>query len=163
MEKYFIDTMIDHSEDKNRTEFWRAYTASMLFQMSSTPEMLHECTQEVDFILAILMQMATISFQLDDNSIAAFVATIRTARFLAAQLRCQRSVYEVENYYVHSPYDETTMTNVDFDFDDEEMEKKQAVITAVIARGIVKRPYPGSNEIHAVISKPRVKIAFTAD
>ncbi|KAI5812786.1 hypothetical protein BZA77DRAFT_323317 [Pyronema omphalodes] len=152
----------DLSEDKTRTEFWRAYTASMIFQMPDTPATLDDCNEEINFILPALMQMATAFFSWDDNLIPAFVDIIRTATLLAAQLRCQRSVYEID-YYLDSPYDETTMTSVDFDLDDEETEKRQAVITAVIARGIVKRPYAGSREIHAVISKPRVKIAFTTD
>lgn len=163
MEKYFINTTIDLSEDKTRAEFWRAYTASMIFQVPDTPVILDNCNEEVGLIQSALMQMATTSLPFDDNSMSVFVNIIRNATLLAAQLRCQRSAYEIIGYYLDSPYDETTMTSVDFDLDDEETEKRQAVITAVIARGIVKRPYAGSREIHAVISKPRVKIAFTTD
>ncbi|CCX17469.1 Protein of unknown function [Pyronema omphalodes CBS 100304] len=155
----------DRSNNKDRSEFWRAYTASMLFQMDSTTIMLNSCEEDAQIILRLLTTMPTTPLDIDDDSYLAFVDILRNVRRLAAELRCQRSIYEVEqDIHVHQPYDDATMTDVQFSAgldDDEEVEKRQAVITAVIAKGIVKRPYPGSKEVYAVISKPRVKIAFT--
>lgn len=112
---------------------------------------------------ALIYALQTNPVQLDDKFYATLKDFVCCASNLAAELRCQRGVYEVDNNIrVGDTYDDSTMTDVTFsaaDLDDEEENtQKQAFVSCIIAKGVVRRPFPGSTEVEKQLSKARVLV-----
>jgi hypothetical protein len=151
-------TFIDKSKHYDRSEFWRAYTASMIFQVSGVKKSLAEGEDQVVTLVALLYQLQSVS--IEDHSFSSLKSLLSSAKTLAAELKCQRPVYEVDHSIcIGDPYDDTTMVDISF-CDDEESEQRQMVVTGIIAKGVVKRPFPGSPDVDAQLAKARVKVAF---
>ncbi|KAF8541132.1 hypothetical protein BDD12DRAFT_830360 [Trichophaea hybrida] len=152
----------DKSPNYDRSEFWRAYTVSMLFQFSGVQKSLAEGDEQSAQLVALLYGLQVDPVQLEDNFYDTLKEILHSARTLAAELKCQRAVYEVDhNIRVGDPYDDSTMVDVSYSTeidDDEEERKKQMVVTGVIAKGVVKRPFPGSVEVEAQLARAKVKV-----
>ena len=150
-------TSIDKSPHYDRSEFWRAYTISMLFQFSGVQKSLSEGEDQSSQLVTLLYGLQINPVQLEDNFYATLKELLHSARTLAAELKCQRAVYEVDhNIRVGDPYDEATMVDVSFSM--EEREDKMMVVTGIIAKGVAKRPFPGAAEVDAQLSRAKVKV-----
>ena len=87
--------------------------------------------------------------------------TMKSAMGLAADVKCQRGVYEIDDsVHLGDSYDDTKMVNVRFSDDDEE--DSEAFVKAILSNGWVRRPYSGSKDIEARICKARVVVGYTS-
>jgi len=79
---------------------------------------------------------------------------LHSVMYLAARLRCQRGVYEVdESVQLGDPYNDETMVDIkDPDVED------HATVSCIISRGLVKRPYKGATDVEELICKARVLV-----
>ena len=74
---------------------------------------------------------------------------------LAAELKCQRFAYGIDhNIVVGEPYDESRMDNIKFDEDAYET----PVISCILSKGLVRRPFAGSDEAYSRVYKARVLV-----
>lgn len=73
----------------------------------------------------------------------------------AAELRCQRGLYEVEQLQPGVEFDEDLMDDLD---NKEFGSEVKMVVKVVLSNGIVKRPCRGSEEVIGRVCKPRVLI-----
>jgi hypothetical protein len=152
---------LDKSQHFDRSEFWRAYTVSMIFQCSGVKKTLCEGEDQVATLATILYQIQPVV--IEDHSYTSLKSLLSSAKTLAAELKCQRAVYEVDhNIRIGDPYEDATMVDISF-CDDEESERRQMVVTGIIAKGVVKRPFSGSPDVNAQLAKARVKVAFYED
>ncbi|KAF8243916.1 hypothetical protein K440DRAFT_32096 [Wilcoxina mikolae CBS 423.85] len=152
----------DKSPNYDRSEFWRAYTVSMLFQYSGVQQSLAEGEDQFVELVTLLYKLQVDPVELEDHFYATLKELLYSARTLAAELKCQRAVYEVDhNIRVGDPYDDESMVDVSYstEFDDEEEAgRKQMVVTGVIVKGVVKRPWPGSPDVEAQLARAKVKV-----
>ncbi|KAF8247381.1 hypothetical protein K440DRAFT_661488 [Wilcoxina mikolae CBS 423.85] len=153
----------DKSDGNGRSEYWRAYTISLLFQNSVVRQGLGRDEEGPAHLIALFYAVQTNPVQLEDKFYQTFKELLRSASELAAELRCQRGVYEVDqDIRIGDVYDDSKMTDVTFstaDLDDEEENtQKQAFVSCIIAKGVVRRPFPGSAEVEKQLSKARVLV-----
>jgi hypothetical protein len=79
---------------------------------------------------------------------------LQSVLHLAARLRCQHGVYEVdESVQLGDRYDDDTMVDIkDPDVED------HAIVNCIISRGLVKRSYKGATDVEELICKARVLV-----
>ena len=179
-------TAPDKTPNRDRSEFWRAYTASMLFQSTQVQQShpsIEEYEEQVQRLVTLLYWLQDNPPQIEEGSYNNLREIITKARNLTAQLRCQRgAVYEVDtSIKLGDAYDSTTMTDILFlaDYDDggsdsgdddaadgdggdgsrrPRRRKKELLVTSIIANAIVKRPAPKSAKVDLYLSKARVTV-----
>ncbi|KAF8544621.1 hypothetical protein BDD12DRAFT_481318 [Trichophaea hybrida] len=154
---------LDKSEGNGRSEYWRAYTISLLFQNPSVRQGLGRDEKGPAHLIALFYAVQTNPAELEDKFYLTFKELLHSASELAVELRCQRGVYEVDHdIRIGDVYDDSKMTDVTFstaDFDDEEeITQKQAFVSCIIAKGVVRRSFPGSTEVEKQLSKARVLV-----
>jgi hypothetical protein len=99
--------------------------------------------------------------QFQERYLSAIHHSLRAVVTLAAELRCQRGIYAMDNSVkLGDIYDESTMHDVNFSDDDEDDDQEKHVI-AIISRGWMKLPFEGAKEVLAHICKTRVLVAAT--
>ena len=92
---------------------------------------------------------------LSESQSEALQERLRKAVLLAAELRCQRGAYEIEdNIKLGDPYDETRMDDVGFTV--EACEKP--VVLCILSKGWVRRPFAGSDRVDSRVYKARVLV-----
>lgn len=178
-------TAPDQTPNSDRAEFWRAYTASMLFQNAELQQSLSSAPEYEDQVVglaSLLYKLQAIPVGIEEGPYYSLREIITTARTLTAQFRCQRGcVYEVDaSVVVGDVYDDTKMTDIRYDEDDGGSDdggdddvadrdagddgprprhrKKVLLVTSVIANAIIKRPAPRSPHVDAYLSKALVTV-----
>ncbi|KAF8542986.1 hypothetical protein BDD12DRAFT_875504 [Trichophaea hybrida] len=153
----------DQSSCHEKSEFWRAYTISLLFQNPEVQHILGEVKDETRNILSYLNALLVEPLQLDNQAYELLKDVARCARMLAAEFRCQRAFYEVDqSIKLRDPYDPNTMEDVrnsaDVDVDEDEEFLDQAIVSCIVAKRLVRRPFAGSMDVAAPLSKAKVLI-----
>ncbi|KAF8538628.1 hypothetical protein BDD12DRAFT_884744 [Trichophaea hybrida] len=150
----------DTSSTLERAEYWRAYTASLLFQNTKVQKILQDVQKESDDLLHILSNVQTTPSDLLPEYISDFQRILRNLRTLGAQLRCQRAVYEIDHSVTPGqPYDETRMDGVQVaELENVDHRKERAYVTCVLSNGIVKKKLEGLEKVETRICKARVLV-----
>lgn len=137
---------------------------SLLFQNSEVQRNLEQVEHEMQYILSHLHALQVDAPRLDDSAYESLRDLACYARKLAAEFRCQRAFYEIDqSIKLGVRYDPDTMEDVtytaDVDEDDEDEESQNhAVVSCIIARRLVRRPFPGSKDVAAQLSKAKVLV-----
>jgi hypothetical protein len=77
------------------------------------------------------------------------------AQILASELKCQRGVYEMDcNIQAGDPYDDLRMEDATCAEDVGE----GAIVSVVLSKGWVKRPFRGAQNVGEIICKARVLV-----
>jgi hypothetical protein len=98
--------------------------------------------------------------QLEEKYYSAVEETLHSIHKLSAELHCQRGVYEVdESVRLGEIYDETKMSDAKFS-EEEDTEGMQAHVKAILSKGWVKKPFPGTSQIDACICKAKVLVSL---
>ncbi|KAF8533411.1 hypothetical protein BDD12DRAFT_491919 [Trichophaea hybrida] len=149
----------DTSGTSERAEFWRAYTASLLYQNLEVKELL----KDVDTITSDLRVLFS-KVQADlSSTVESHMNNLReylhSAMDLAAQLRCQRGVYEVDDsVQLGDPYDDGRMIDLDNpDLKDSE-DADHAFVSGIMSKGVVRKKFAGAKEVQEQICKARVLV-----
>jgi hypothetical protein len=130
------------------------YLVSLLFQNPGIQHNLREVKHEVQYMSSHLYALQVDPPRLDELTYESLRDLACYARKLAAELKCQRAVYEVDqNIKLGDRYDPDTMEDVTYmvDVDD-------AVVSCIIAKRLVRRPFPGSKDVTAQLSKAKVLV-----
>jgi hypothetical protein len=135
------------------------YTKSLIFQNPENKENLEDVRPESSDLLEYLGSVHLDTSTPVPEQFKALQKSLVDARVLAAELGCQRGAcYELdEDIKVGDPYDDERMTTATQTGEVDERDS-QAVVSCVIAKGWIKRPYAGSKEIKARICKARVLV-----
>lgn len=75
----------------------------------------------------------------------------------AAELKCQRGLFDAEGVQIGAPFDESTMEDVG---NGEVDQKRKWAVKAVLSDGVVRRAHKGAKEILGRACKARVVIAL---
>lgn len=103
--------------------------------------------------------------QADSSSITSHINSFReclhSVIVLAAQLRCQRSVYEIdESVQLEERYDDERMIDInDRDRKDSE-DVERAFVSGIISKGVVRRSFAGMKDGQELICKARVLVSI---
>jgi hypothetical protein len=144
---YIYLTSLDTSGSSERAEFWRAYTASLLYQNHEVKERL----KDVDIIssdLCVLFSKVQEGLPLTVAShMNSFREYLHCSMDLAAQLRCQRGVYEVDEIIkLADRYDDGRMVDLDNpDLKDSE-DADRAFVSGIMSKGVVRKAFAGATE-----------------
>jgi len=80
---------------------------------------------------------------------------------LAAQLRCQRSVYEVdESVQLEERYDDERMIDIDNRDRKDSEDVERAFVSGIISKGVVRRSSAGMKDAQELICKARVLVSI---
>lgn len=112
----------------------------------------------VDMHLASVQVMP----EFQEKYLPAIQNTLCSVAMLSAELKCQRSVYEIDDT-VHAGqlFDESRMIDVKFtDQADDENKEEEAVVKCIISRGWVRRSYGDFEDIHERLCKARVLVSI---
>jgi hypothetical protein len=152
---------IDTSPTLEKAEYWRAYTASLLFQNPRIQELLQDVKQDSGDLLNVILDVQTAPCELPPEYISEHQRIIRDLRTLGAQLRCQRAAYEIDHSVaIGQEYDDTRMHGIQVAaLEEMDPKKEKAYVTCILSRGIVKKKYKSSKEVEARICKARVLVA----
>ncbi|KAF8544619.1 hypothetical protein BDD12DRAFT_814954 [Trichophaea hybrida] len=142
------------SSSLEKAEFWRAYTASLLFQNRQYEANLKDVSPQSADLYEIFGKVLRDSPSISRNYTILLQEILRSVMLLAARLRCQRGVYEVdESAQVGDRYNDETMIEIkNPDIED------HATVSCIISRGLVKRSYKGATEVLELICKARVLV-----
>lgn len=145
----------DKSAQKEKREYWRAYTCSLLFQNKDVADSL----LAVDAYQAVLANFYELvqreKKELPESQSEALRERLRKVMHLAAELRCQRGAYEIDNnIQLGEPYDETRMDDVGFTEDACET----PIVLCILSKGFVRRPFAGSDRVDSRVYKARVLV-----
>lgn len=92
---------------------------------------------------------------LSESKAGALQQRLRKAMVLAAELKCQRGAYELDdNIMIGDPYDETRMDDVGFTEDTCET----PVVSCILSKGWVRRPFAGAERVDSRVYKARVLV-----
>jgi hypothetical protein len=94
--------------------------------------------------------------ELSESQSEALQDRLRKAVLLAAELRCQRGAYEIEDdIQLGEPYDEKRMDDVGFTVE----ACVTPVVLCILSKGWVRRPFAGSDIVDSRVYKARVLVA----
>lgn len=154
----------DQSASFDRSEFWRHYTACMITQAPESQENLLRCCDEITGWvvngLSMLMQYA-----FTDEEWRELYGLVKIVLQLWQDLKCQRGYYELDT--VVKPNDVFAPESMD-DFKNfmetsPDLDTRDTVTaTVLVARGFVRKPFKGSEEVMTGISKTRVVLEIEA-
>ncbi|KAA8907974.1 hypothetical protein FN846DRAFT_686322 [Sphaerosporella brunnea] len=149
----------DLSTTKERSSYWGAYTKSLLFQDPGAKDKLKNISRLASGLLNRLIDVQKTSKAIYYEDIyAKMEASLIDARFLAADLKCQRGYYEIDSAIrAGDPYDEQRMADVTCTVEAGE----SGTVSAILSKGWVKRPFRGA-KVEAVICKARVLVVPNA-
>jgi len=144
----------DATSTRERAEYWRAYTASLLFQNFEIKRMFEARAKDLSnkFMASILVNAAPM-----ERYTMALFEIVHSAIVVGAQMRCQRGIYEIDNaVQLGVPYDSSKMINQDFTDENEEYGDNSRV-WCILSNGWVKRDHR-SSESRMQVCKARVFI-----
>jgi hypothetical protein len=150
----------DSEVANEKTDYWRAYTASLLFQHPDTQKKIGSSAEFVsqDLLDNVLVKLQSGEVKLHPESFGHLVKIFESAIILAAELKCQRACYEIESGIVPGVrYDKSRMRDVGGEADDEDDESSW-IVTCVLSKGWIKRPFHGSSDGPVRICKARVLV-----
>ncbi|KAI5856587.1 hypothetical protein BZA05DRAFT_204567 [Tricharina praecox] len=147
----------DSTLGNEKTAIWRSQTASLLFQnprLKQTLEDVSSLSLELIAVLCSIPQHATLQEQL----LPAIGGSLRSVRFLAAEMKCQRGSFRLDDSVgVGDLFDEETMQDVR----STEMEEgTQAIVAAVLSKGWIRIPPKEVDLVEQNICKTRVVISI---
>ncbi|KAF8243914.1 hypothetical protein K440DRAFT_663817 [Wilcoxina mikolae CBS 423.85] len=147
----------DTTKTLEKATFWRAYTSALLFQNPRVQSQLEQVDPQASGLLSTFNHVLRNPVTISDTNMTTLRKWLHSVVILAAELRCQRGVYEVdESVKLGDVYDDKRMLDVKFAVDDEN--PGHAVVSAVISRGVVKREFVGDTKVQAQICKTRVLV-----
>ena len=145
----------DKSDQKERKEFWRAYTCSLLFQNSDIAGSILAGDGYEPFLARLYELVQREKKELSESLSKALQDRLQKAVLLAAELRCQRGVYEIEdNIKPGDPYNETWMDDVGFTVETCET----PVVLCILSKGWVRKSFAGSDRVDSQVYKARVLV-----
>ena len=144
----------DNSQNQIKAEYWRSYTASLLFQTPEAEELLNTAvSMHKSMLLGYLADFQAIPTEVTARQDRVLEGLISTVIRVAQELRCQRKTYEVgQRLSLGDTYNGSSM--IDLMFGDE-----PAVVSCVVSNGIIRRPFSGSKKVEAQICKARVYVS----
>lgn len=143
-----------------KAEYWRAYTASLLFQNPDTKEDLLKSAETL--AKEVCRQLSRVippgTPELGEDYKKRLREISNTVTLFAAEMRCQRGYYEIEGEIRPGDlFDEKRMEDIGGIADDEDC--GPFYVTCILSRGWVRRPHRGSKEEQNRICKARVLVA----
>jgi hypothetical protein len=138
-----------------KAEYWRTYTKSLLFQNPRARDCIQDVlplsTHLLDHLLAVQVGK--------NNPVKEYMEAVQksllNARILAADLGCQRGVYEIDDdINVGDRYDDSRMTDAMFTAEVGD----RVVVYCILSKGWVKRAYTGAKKIDVRICKAKVLV-----
>jgi hypothetical protein len=152
-----LTAVLDFSETKEKATFWRAYTTALLFQNPKVQSQLKMVDPQVMDLISSFSHVQSEPVSISDSNLGTLRKWLHSVMILAAELKCQRFVYEVdESVQLGDLYDDTKMLDMKFVVDEENA--SYAFVDAIISRGVVKRSYAGDKEVRAQIGKTKVLV-----
>jgi len=149
--------VLDTSEPHEKAEFWRAYAASLIFQNPEVKADLQNVQTLSEELFILFRHVQTDPTAISPRSVATFQHHLRSAIFLAAQLKCQCQFYEIRNNVkVGAAYKTASMVYVK---DLGLQETENIVVTCIISKSVVKRAYNGAKDVITEICKARVLVS----
>jgi len=149
-------TLPDNSGTYERADFWRAYTTSLLFQNEQVKSVLGT----VDVPASELGKLFS-KVQVPRRSVAEIPLRdlLHSIRRLAAQLRCQRGVYEVDDSIcLGDRYDDERMVDLENPDLKDTDDVKHARVRAIVSKGVVWKSFTGPSAVVERICKARVLV-----
>ncbi|KAF8541134.1 hypothetical protein BDD12DRAFT_830363 [Trichophaea hybrida] len=147
----------DTTKTLEKATFWRAYTSSLLFQNPRVQSQLEQVDPQASGLLSTFNRVFRNPITITELNMTTLHKWLHSVVTLAAELRCQRGLYEVDDSVkLGDVYDDKRMLDVKFAVDDEN--PGNAVVTGVISRGVVKREFVGDERVLAQICKTRVLV-----
>jgi hypothetical protein len=143
---------LDNSSTKEKCEYWRSYTASLLFQ---NPQ-LQESFDTVSNLLTEDLQSSLSALLSEPSRLPALKDILHSTVMIYVSLKCQRDVYEIEDDVKPGiDFDESRMDDIEFTQLDSQ---ERGVVTCVLAKGWVRRSYRGSKDVVGRVCNARVTI-----
>jgi len=155
-------TQPDKSNTGEKTEYWKAYTKSLLFQNPTIVEDIHDVKPLSDRLFERLYAMHDGQvFPVQDYR-KRVQKSLVNARILAAQMGCQRNVYQIDDdVCVGSAYDDSRMMDDKYTVEED---GEGTVVRCILSRGWVKRARVGDETaVPIYICKARVLVGFPQD
>jgi hypothetical protein len=146
-------TIADNNKTPEKAEYWRAYTKSLLFQNPSARECIQDVLPLSTHLLDHLLWVQVGENKPVNEYMEAVQKSLVNARILAAELGCQRGVYEIDDdISIGDKYDDSRMTDAMFTAEVGE----RVIVYCILSKGWVKRAYMGAKKIDVRICKARV-------
>ena len=145
---------LDTTSTGERAEYWRAYTVSLLFQNFDSKRISEERAKDLS---NIFMARVSVNATSMERYAMTLFEIIHSAIIMSTQMRCQRSIYEIDNsVQLGAPYDSSKMINQDFTDENEEY-GDSARVRCILSNGWVRRDHR-SSETRMQVCKARVFI-----
>lgn len=152
--------MKDASGSFTKAEYWRSYTASLLFQAPEAEETRNWVVSQhmpilLGYLAAFQESRTPSNAQPTAKQVKSLESYIYTAVKTAQQLRCQRGCYEVDRQMTKlgSQFNGSSMINLDH-----ENVSEAGIVCCIISKGIIRRPFSESPKVDGQISKARVYV-----
>ncbi|KAA8895127.1 hypothetical protein FN846DRAFT_894443 [Sphaerosporella brunnea] len=154
----------DTPDTGEKATHWRAYTVSRIYQNPVYREKVLENVRNMaqQFVSTELERVLQ-NPQFQENSLPALEQALLSIHVLAADLKCQKAVYEMDRTIrLGDLYDETTMEDVKFSSTLDEAGRPARVI-AILSRGWVKVHSDGPEKIQEHVCKTRVLVGIVPE
>lgn len=153
----FLTSLPDSSNTHERADFWRAYTISLLFQNKQVQSRLNSVDIPSSELVKLLRKVLVHQRAIPESPLRELILTVMR---LAAQLRCQRGVYEVDDTIRPGDrYNDERM--VDFENPDlVETEADRTSVYAIVSNGVLWRSFTGEGAVQERIVKARVLVVI---
>lgn len=146
-------TKPDNNRIPEKAEYWRAYTKSLLFQNPRARDCIKDVLPLSTHILDHLLAVQVGENKPVNEYMEAVRKSLVNARILAADLGCQRGVYQIDDdIRIGERYDDSRMTDALFTAEVGD----RVVVYCILSKGWVKRAYMGAKKIDVRICKARV-------
>jgi hypothetical protein len=151
---------LDPEDPHPKSEFWRAYTASLLYQHPGVQAALENVNALSEELLALFRQVQTDPTDMSKPSLENLKKHLRFAIVLAAQFKCQSQFYDIyDDVKLGDPYKTAKMVyvkNLGL------QETADILVTCIISKTVVKRAYDGAAKAITDICKARVLVCEPA-
>lgn len=158
------DWRSDTLPDRKRAEYWRHYTACLLSRSQKSNEHFEARNLLYTHRLAEYIQkllIGTTDLNLDSKEYLELHFIMKCIIQLWTDLRCQPEHYSLDNSIrPDDQFDSETMEDFKQFIDKPHRQGQVFVVTAVVAKGIVKKAYKRAEEITTRVSKAQVMLGF---
>ena len=150
---------LDTTSTKESAEYWRAYTASLIFQNLELKGVFEERAK--DLSRKFMARIPVNSAPMERYTMTLF-EIVHSAIIMSTQMSCQRSIYEIDNsVQLGAPYHSSKMINQDFTDENEEYGDNTRV-RCILSNGWVRRDHR-SSETRMQVCKARVFIEVASE
>ncbi|KAF8533643.1 hypothetical protein BDD12DRAFT_898322 [Trichophaea hybrida] len=147
---------VDNSATYERADFWRAYTTSLLFQNTQVQSRLNAVKMPAIELSRLLSKVQMTPRIVPETPLRDLLLSVM---HLAAQLRCQRGIYEVDNSIcLGDYYDDDRMIDLENPDLKETNDSRYAHVRAVVSNGVVWKSFTGPGAVVERICKARVLV-----